>query len=220
MWFINWLIFCSHIKCRLKRPANSSHSKWISNVWKICPMLLFKILPLHVNVKKKCEAQMVSNWCDWFVWNEVFFQYNRFYWFFLTFRIHQQSSAILQYIQYVLFARFGHLASTLLAKIFQSEETHRLSAITLRCTSRFNKWQTFNLLSIRSSWYKFQTTSVADKSLLNIYNVLFIFNSIISHLNHFSPEKKSLQQKTNVNTIESKQKFKSKSLYQLFQIIM
>lgn len=41
-------------------------------------------------------------------------------------RINQQSSAIFQHFQYVLFAGFSHLAGTLPAKIFQSEETHRL----------------------------------------------------------------------------------------------
>lgn len=54
-------IHCDFIplEFRLKKLVNLSHSKWISNGWRICLMPLFKILLPLVNVKRKCEAPMV-----------------------------------------------------------------------------------------------------------------------------------------------------------------
>lgn len=54
-------------------------------------------------------------------------------------RVNQQPCAVLQHIQHVLLIGFGHLASALLATIFQSEETHRLSAQSKR-TFHLNNW--------------------------------------------------------------------------------
>lgn len=47
--------------------------------------------------------------------------------FFLNiYRIYQQSRAILQHLQYVLPARFGHMAGALLAAFLQGKETDRV----------------------------------------------------------------------------------------------
>lgn len=45
------------------------------------------------------------------------------------FRINNKSGSVLQYIQHVLFIRFGHMASTLFETIFQGKETHRINQL-------------------------------------------------------------------------------------------
>lgn len=43
-------------------------------------------------------------------------------------RVDHQSGLVLQYIQYVLFAGFGHMAGAVFATILQGKETHRINA--------------------------------------------------------------------------------------------
>lgn len=48
---------------------------------------------------------------------------------YVFYRIDQLESTIFQYLQYVLFARFGYLASALLETLLQGEEAHRINRL-------------------------------------------------------------------------------------------
>lgn len=52
--------------------------------------------------------------------------------FFDNYRIHQQSSVVLQHLQHVLPVRFGNVASSLFASILQGKEIDRVNANTKR----------------------------------------------------------------------------------------